>query len=80
MAETEDFAYAMSKNTVPSLKEIDDACPVFTDEEITFINHHIDYEKCIPSLPYVHDPTFYNHSAGMVGGSMCLLGRSLFHG
>ena len=63
MAETEDFAYAMSKIQFPSfLKEIDDACPVFTDEEITFINHHIDYEKCIPSLPYVHDPTFYNHT------------------
>lgn len=63
MAETEDFAYAMSKIQFPSfLKEIDDACPVFTDEEITFINHHIDYEKCIPSLPYVHEPTFYNHT------------------
>ena len=63
MAETEDFAYAMSKMQFPSfLKEIDDACPVFTDDEITFINHHIDYEKCIPSLPYVHDPTFYNHT------------------
>tara|TARA_B110000008_G_C16976270_1_gene566047 strand:- start:734 stop:3241 length:2508 start_codon:yes stop_codon:yes gene_type:complete len=63
MAETEDFAYSMSKIQFPSfLKEIDDACPVFTDDEITFINHHIDYEKCIPSLPYVHDPTFYNHT------------------
>jgi uncharacterized tellurite resistance protein B-like protein len=63
MAETEDFAYAMSRIQFPSfLKEIDDACPVFTDDEITFINHHIDYEKCIPSLPYVHDPTFYNHT------------------
>ena len=63
MAETEDFAYATSRIQFPSfLKEIDDACPVFTDDEITFINHHIDYEKCIPSLPYVHDPTFYNHT------------------
>ena len=63
MAETEDFAYAMSKIQFPSfLKDIDDACPVFTDDEITFINHQIYYEKCIPSLPYVHDPTFYNHT------------------
>ena len=40
MAETEDFAYAISRIQFPSfLKEIDDACPLFTDDEITFINH-----------------------------------------
>ena len=63
MAETEDFAYAISRIQFPSfLKDIDDACPLFTDDEITFINHNIDCEKCIPSLPYVHEATFHHHT------------------
>jgi len=63
MAKTERFANVISKIQFPGfLQDIDNLCPVFSDEEIAFINHHIRYEKCIPSLKYAHDPTFYNHT------------------
>tara|TARA_Y100000994_G_scaffold76881_1_gene63514 strand:+ start:4391 stop:5185 length:795 start_codon:yes stop_codon:yes gene_type:complete len=63
MAETEDFANLMSRAQFPTfLKDIDDLCPVLSDDEITFINYHVTYEKCIPSLQYIHKPIFYNHT------------------
>ena len=63
MAKTEEFANLMSRIQFPTfLQDIDNLCPVLSDEEITFINHHITYEKCIPSLQYIHDPIFYHHT------------------
>ena len=61
MAETEDFAFTVSRIQFPSfLKAIDDACPQFTDNEMNFINHQINYEKCIPSLSYIQESVFSN--------------------
>jgi len=61
MADTERFENVISKIQFPTfLKDIDKCCPLFSYEQITFINNVIKKEKCIPSLTYAQKTTFYN--------------------
>ena len=63
MADTERFENVISKIQFPNfLKDIDRLCPLFSFEQINFINNVIKKEKCIPSLTYVQKTNFYNYT------------------